>query len=209
MSRSKPSNPSSMKRSCQRQTQVLDLPVCRMIAFVPTPSAVNSTISARQTCFCGALRSWMRALSRPRSADETVSDLPARIAQTRTPSPLWESLPGLKCQVQTTRCRTRRRSFDPKPPSLAVALAARMWHGADYRHCITGVTYHRDPIVDICLKPSNANTRSRMKAWLTATRRAATRASPPGRTAYSPTRGRSATYAWQIDHVGVFRTYRA
>jgi hypothetical protein len=46
----------SRKRSCQRQTRVLDLAVCRMISFVPTPSAVNSTISARQTCFCGVLR---------------------------------------------------------------------------------------------------------------------------------------------------------
>jgi len=26
----------------------------RMISFVPTPSAVNRTISARQTCFCAA-----------------------------------------------------------------------------------------------------------------------------------------------------------
>jgi hypothetical protein len=48
--------PSAANRSCQRQTQVLDLPVSRMIAFVPTPSALNSTIRARQTCFCGALR---------------------------------------------------------------------------------------------------------------------------------------------------------
>jgi hypothetical protein len=35
----------------------LDFPVRLMTAFVPTPSAVNSTISARQTCFCGVLRS--------------------------------------------------------------------------------------------------------------------------------------------------------
>jgi hypothetical protein len=34
----------------------LGLGVRRMISFVPTPSAVNSTISARQTCFCGVLR---------------------------------------------------------------------------------------------------------------------------------------------------------
>jgi hypothetical protein len=55
LSRSKPSTPSAMKRSCQRQTQVLDLPVRRMIAAVPTPSADNKMIDARQTCFCGAL----------------------------------------------------------------------------------------------------------------------------------------------------------
>jgi hypothetical protein len=57
LSRSSRSNPSSIKRSCQRQTQVLDFLVRLMISFVPTPSAVNSTISARQTCFCGMLRS--------------------------------------------------------------------------------------------------------------------------------------------------------
>ena len=37
LSRSRPSTPSAMKRSCQRQTQVFDLPVRRMISFVPTP----------------------------------------------------------------------------------------------------------------------------------------------------------------------------
>ena len=34
LSRSSPSKPSSIKRSCQRQTQVLDFPVRLMIAFV-------------------------------------------------------------------------------------------------------------------------------------------------------------------------------
>ena len=40
-----------------RQIQVFDLAVRRMISFVPSPSAVSKTISARQTCFCEALRS--------------------------------------------------------------------------------------------------------------------------------------------------------
>src|SRR5271167_1230696 len=53
----RPSKPSAAKRSCQRQTQVLDLPVSCTIAFVPAPSALSNTIQARQTCFCGALRS--------------------------------------------------------------------------------------------------------------------------------------------------------
>ena len=57
LSRRRPSYPSCMKRSCQRQTQVFDFPVRRMISLVPTPSALNSTISARQTCLCGVLRS--------------------------------------------------------------------------------------------------------------------------------------------------------
>ena len=88
-----------MNRSCQRQTQVLDLPVRRMISFVPTPSAVNRTISARQTCFCAALRSLMRAWSRRRSAGETDMDFPVRIAQTRTPREKRESQKGLNCQI--------------------------------------------------------------------------------------------------------------
>ena len=33
-----------MKRSCQRHTQVFDLPVRRIISLVPTPSALNRTI---------------------------------------------------------------------------------------------------------------------------------------------------------------------
>src|SRR5829696_6820751 len=51
LSRSRPSTLSCAKRSCQRQTQVLDFPVRRMISTVPRPLAESSTISARQTCF--------------------------------------------------------------------------------------------------------------------------------------------------------------
>jgi hypothetical protein len=115
--RSKPSNASSTKRSCQRQTQVLDLPVRRVISFAPTPSAVKSTISARQTCFCGALRSRMRALSRRTSADETESDFPARIAQTLTSRKRPESRAGHKCQVRSTR------AFANVGSALRVAMA--------------------------------------------------------------------------------------
>ena len=61
LSRRRPSTPSAAKRSCQRQTQVFDLPVSRMIAFVPSPPALSSTICARQTCFWAALRSLTRA----------------------------------------------------------------------------------------------------------------------------------------------------
>jgi hypothetical protein len=43
LSRSRPSKPSAAKRSCKRQTQVLDLPVSCTIAFVPAhdPGAPN------------------------------------------------------------------------------------------------------------------------------------------------------------------------
>ncbi len=56
LSRQRPAAPSSRKRSCQRQITVLALPVACMISAVPRPSAVRSTIFARQTCFCGLLR---------------------------------------------------------------------------------------------------------------------------------------------------------
>jgi hypothetical protein len=52
-----------MNRSCQRRTQVFDLPVDAMIAPVPTPSADNSTIRARQTRFCGEEGAEMTASS--------------------------------------------------------------------------------------------------------------------------------------------------
>ena len=81
LSRSSPSTPSAAKRSCQRQTQVFDLPVWRMIAFVPSPSAINNTIRARQTCFWAAFRSLTKKRSRSRSAEETERVTPVRIAQ--------------------------------------------------------------------------------------------------------------------------------
>jgi hypothetical protein len=79
LSRRSPSTPSAAKRSCQRQTQVLDLPVSRMIAFAPSPSTLSSTICARQTCFCGALRSLTKARSRSSSAGVTERQMPVRM----------------------------------------------------------------------------------------------------------------------------------
>ena len=64
LSRSRPSTPSCMKRSCQRHTQVLDLPVSAMMAEVPSPSPLKRTIRARQTCFCGLLGSATIACNR-------------------------------------------------------------------------------------------------------------------------------------------------
>jgi hypothetical protein len=91
LSRRRPSKPSAAKRSCQRHTQVLDLPVSRMIAFVPAPSALNSTIRPRQTCFCGALRSLTRSSSRRRSERVTEKEMPVRDYQTRMPQAGRES----------------------------------------------------------------------------------------------------------------------
>ena len=80
-----PSIPAALKRSCQRQTLAFDLPVWRMIAAVPTPSADNKMIIDRQTCFCAALRSLTTRSSRRRSTGEMSNLIPVRIAQNRTP----------------------------------------------------------------------------------------------------------------------------
>ena len=96
LSRSNPSKPSSAKRSRQRQTQVLDLFVSRMIALVPISFAVSKTIRARQTCFFGAFRLPTSACSRcqPAHAADASSH-----PQTRTPQVRSESLITLKCQI--------------------------------------------------------------------------------------------------------------
>ena len=79
LSRKSPPTPSCMNRSCQRQTQGLLLPVRRMISAVPRPSPVSRMIRARQTCFCGLLRSATTASRRVRSAELTFTWIPFRI----------------------------------------------------------------------------------------------------------------------------------
>jgi hypothetical protein len=59
-----------MKRCCQRQTQVLEVPVRRMISLVPTLSALRSTMAARQACFCEELRSLVIASSHASPSDK-------------------------------------------------------------------------------------------------------------------------------------------
>ena len=96
LSRKSPATPSAAKRSCQRQTQVLELPVSRMIALVPSPLALSNTICARHTCFSGALRSLIPARSRSKSAEVTEREMPVRMPHTRTPRVPQESVPGFK-----------------------------------------------------------------------------------------------------------------
>jgi hypothetical protein len=62
-----------------------------MISAVPQPSAVSSTMFARQTCFCGLLRSATIAASRWRSLAVTSTVIPVRMPQTRTPQGAGES----------------------------------------------------------------------------------------------------------------------
>ena len=66
-------------------------------------SAVSKTIRARQTCFCGRLRSRMIASSRTRATGVTVIDIPLRIRHARTnPSPA-KYPSGVFRQVLSTR----------------------------------------------------------------------------------------------------------
>src|SRR6476619_3476840 len=106
----RPAMPSFMNRSCQRQTQVFDLPVRRMISLVPTPSALERMIAARQACFCEALRSLVIASSRPRTDRVIVMEIPVRMHQTRTATETGESQSGLFCQAETTSGAERRPS---------------------------------------------------------------------------------------------------
>jgi hypothetical protein len=62
LSRNSPSTPTCMKRSCQRQTTDLLLPVCRMISTVPKPSAVSRTIRARTKHASAGYSDWLRSL---------------------------------------------------------------------------------------------------------------------------------------------------
>jgi hypothetical protein len=66
LSRSKPSTPSSMYRSCQRQTHGFNLSVSFMIALVQSPSAVARMIFARHTALLALLQSAMTASRRAR-----------------------------------------------------------------------------------------------------------------------------------------------
>ena len=105
--------PSFMNRSCQRQTQVFDLPVRRMISLVPTPSALERMIAARQACFCEVLRSLVIASSRPRTDRVIVMEIPVRMRQIRTATETEESQSGFS---------VRQRPLEAKDPeNLPVA----------------------------------------------------------------------------------------
>ena len=102
LSRNRPSTPSDMKRSCQRQTQGLDFPVACMMATVPRPLPLIKMILARQTCFCGDVGAAMMASSRERSAAVTSNVIPVRIPNRRTIPNGWESQDGIFRRDQST-----------------------------------------------------------------------------------------------------------
>ena len=79
----------------------------------PSPSALSSTIRARQTCFCDVFRSArvLRAEGDPRS--ESVKEMPLRIPPDSQDGPQTETPHGLNRQGSTTSGRVG----SPKPAS--------------------------------------------------------------------------------------------
>ena len=95
---------------------------------------------ARQTCFCGALRSLTTAIRRRRSAGETVMDIPVRMRQTRTApkqrNPNQDS--SVRQRPLDTQHVTCCRFIEPSLPSPADGLL--LWHNG-YR-----LMARRDPL---------------------------------------------------------------
>jgi hypothetical protein len=92
------------------------------MAVVPSPSAVRTTIRARQTRFCGLLRLPMIASSRTRSSAVTVMEIPLRITEDRTKpnfqNPFSDS--SVRCYPLTERDfrrhspRSKAKAMDPE-----------------------------------------------------------------------------------------------
>ena len=120
LSRSRPSAPHCMNRSCQRQTAVFATPAARMISAVPWPSPVMSTICARQTCFCGLLRSDTTASKRSRSAGVTSTVIPVRIPPICMARRVEESLSELFRQVLSTSTMQPCASVGASLPNRAL-----------------------------------------------------------------------------------------
>src|SRR5689334_9340781 len=135
LSRNSPSTPSCMKRSCQRQTAVLATPAWRMISAVPTPSALSSTIFARQTCFCGLLRSVLIASSRSRSLAMSSKLIPVRMRSIRIPRRAGGILFGLFRQVLSTSFNDTGPTRATMPNALSDSereLMDAYWRAANY-----------------------------------------------------------------------------
>ena len=169
LSRSRPSTPSCMKRSCQRQTQVLlTCPCRRMISAVPQPSAVRRTIRARQTCFCGLFRSATTASRRTRSAGLTFKVMPVRIPQTRTAQRVPESQKGLFRQVRSTSSRPSRLArMQTHAAGELLAAHNTIEQASGFRHCggLTGWRPVRNVGQTISLPSGGLSTAGRARTW--------------------------------------------
>lgn len=130
MSRSSPSTPSAIYRSCQRHTQVFDLPVAAMIATVPKPSSVSRMIRARHTCFCGVPRAPTRPPRRARSRAVTTMLIPLRMHLRRTSRPIAESPIGLFRSDQSTSLARRSPAQALAIPVTVHLIAHGLGHGA-------------------------------------------------------------------------------
>ena len=91
-----------MKRSCQRQTTVLLVPVLAHDLGRAAAVRRQQHDPARQTCFCGLFRSATIASRRRRSAALTSTLIPVRIPQTRISAKPRESQIGLNRQILST-----------------------------------------------------------------------------------------------------------
>ena len=81
---------------------------------------VSSTIRARQTCFCGLLRSATSASRRRRSDGETAMEIPVRMRQTRMPLTKGNPQPN-SVSAGTTSCSEQ----------AAIAVGTGAWKPAD------------------------------------------------------------------------------
>ena len=132
LSRSRPSTPSAMNRSCHLQTQGFDFPVRRTISTVPAPSAVARMIPARPTCRCRLGRapaSPRRGALAFRLVRTSPSTPPAAGSAPRAalPSPK----PPTQSPWRLHPARTRLRRF-PKRSSSDFSLSLRRSAGAPH-----------------------------------------------------------------------------
>ena len=114
---SRKDRPRLRRRSApQRQTQVLDLPVSRMIALVPTPAALSSTI-------CRPPHVLLRRVAVPDQSAEPIKvrrrdgkgNTRSHGVNLHVASPP-ESLPGFKCQTRSTSSGSTLESVKKSVP---------------------------------------------------------------------------------------------
>ena len=195
--------PSFMNRSCQRQTQVFDLPVRRMISLVPTPSALERMIAARQACFCEALRSLVIASSRPRTDRVIVMEIPVRMRQTFARSfydeKLWTS------DQDALQLRRGKRVWRTTKPHLSMGLFSdeEAFSTVVYRFLGGGMVQVSEKLTDLdqdrydlykAVIPTYAPVAHRFRPW-TESKSIAAGSSMSGQSAPAPCPARSHTGA--------------
>src|SRR3954466_990331 len=124
-SRGSPARPPRATRPRHRRTHGRETPARCPILTVPWPSAAARTILARQTCFCGLLRSATPALSRARSVLLT-----SRLIPLAMPHHIAAGQPTEHYDCVNPLDETRRhhnfRPLDVLPPELAHAKPSQV-----------------------------------------------------------------------------------